>query len=79
MREFLFDLVCFGGGGEFADSGGGFVGVNEGGVVSGGGKCFGFWKRRHPNIRWSLRGSKARLVSDGEVVSYGQMSGMSCR
>ena len=28
---------------------------------------------------WILRGSKARLVSDGEVVLHGRMSGILCR
>ena len=37
MRNFRFPLVCFGDGGEFAKSGGGFAGVDKGGVVSGGG------------------------------------------
>ena len=35
IREFLFSLICFGYGGEGAESGGGFAGVNEGGVVGG--------------------------------------------
>ena len=35
IREFLFPLICFGYGGEDAESGGEFAGVNEGGVVVG--------------------------------------------
>ena len=41
--------------------------------------CFGLRKRKHSNILWILRGSKARLVSNEELVLHGRMSGMSCR
>ena len=34
MMGFWFSLVYFGGGGEGTESGGGFSGINEGGVVS---------------------------------------------
>ena len=41
MGEFSFTLICFGYGGEGAKSGGGFAGVNESGIVGGGGGVLG--------------------------------------
>ena len=38
--------------------------------------CFGLRNQQQPNIWWILRGSKARLVSDGESVSRVQSYGM---
>ena len=55
MREFLFPLVCFGDGGECANSGGGFAGVDEGGVVSGRG-----------DVRWVAESATAEYSVDIE-------------
>ena len=41
--------------------------------------CLGLQKRRQPKMRCSLRGSKDRLVSDGEVMFHGRMSGILAR
>ena len=41
--------------------------------------CLGLWKRRQPKMMCSLRGSKDHLVSDGEVVLYGNMSSIPVR
>ena len=40
--------------------------------------CLGLRKWQQPNIWWSLRRSKAFLVSDRKAVSYGRMSGIYC-
>ena len=41
--------------------------------------CVGLRNRQQPNILWILRGSKAHLVSDGEAVLHGWISGRLCR
>ena len=41
--------------------------------------CLGLRKQRHKNMRCSLRGSKAHLVSDVEAVLHGWMAGISVR
>ena len=41
--------------------------------------CLGLRNRKQSNIWWSLRGSKARLVSNGVAVLHGRMSGILCR
>ena len=79
MGDFRFPLVCFGGGGEGANRGGGFAGVNESGIVGDRGDVLGVSETATAENAVDIEGSKDRLVYDGEAVSHRRMSGISCR
>ena len=58
IGDFRFPLVCVRDGGEGANSGGGFYGVNGSGIVGGGGDVPGFAEMATAEYELELEGVK---------------------
>ena len=66
-------------GGEGDNSGGGFQVSTRVEFLAAEVTCLGLQKWQQTKMLWHLRGSKSRLVSNGETVLHGRMYGIFCR